>query len=169
MRPLDAEAIQAMKKLTGESTQPCPLYAFEFDDILVVTNNSIILQWPRDEVEECSQLSKLLDTRSDKLAADHAKNLSAEHWSIPVFREGGKFIDAKEVDPEDDELGQIVYTYRRSRIRYGWYNFSIVELFLDDPTYRIYVHSEFPIMRAMAVYDGDELVGAFMNNRQENE
>lgn len=169
MRPLDADAIQAMKKLAGDSTQPCPLYAFEFEDLVVVTNNGIILQWPRDLVEDCPRFSKLLDARNEELAKSHADNLSAEHWSIPVFREGGRFVDAQEVDPTDEELGQIVYTYRRSRIRYGWYNFSIVELFLDDPTYRIYVHKEFPIMRVMAVYEGDDLVGAFMNNKPDDQ
>ncbi len=166
MRPLTGKLIVRMKEILKDSTQPCPLYAVDNGYVIFVSNNSILLEWPADKVEEGPAYSKLLDNRSHKLAENQVQNLAK--WRDAIFKDG-KFVKAEEVEPEgEDEEGSIVYSYGDYRIPYSWTNFSIAELFIDEPIYKLWLVKNPTILFVIGVYDKKQLVGAFTNERVED-
>jgi hypothetical protein len=171
---LNAKGMAAFRKLVAEGTQPCPLYAVEVDTgAIIVTNQSILLEFPADQVEDCSQLHKLLASQKHELAKNVGNRLQDGEWRTTLFPAGGEIVeDAEEVDLTDEEREEdsdrFVYAWGKERIYYHWSNFEIAESFVEDPVYQMFVGPEghSPLMRLMVVFEDEHIVGVFTNNGQ---
>lgn len=170
MRPLDQESITTLRKILEGGPQPCPPYVVDYGHSVAVTNQSILLEWPTEDVDKgCAQYHKLVANTKHKLAVP---NKMAAGWREHLFHKGGKFVEVEEIDPtEDTAEGAFVYRYKRSLIEYDWTNFELVECFLEHPLYRVYVQPKTQNVDArlhmMAVFDQElnspHPVGVFSN------
>lgn len=168
MNPLDSKTILALRKVLNEGTQPCPPYAIEYDDSIIVTNQSWLMEWPKELVDlECAQFNKLLDGQKHELAKNVGGRLLERHWTEVLFDPAGKYVSVKEVEPED---GKIVMQYRNvQHLYYNWVNFEATEMFVPDASFKLYRQPPdqniADIMRMLVVYEDDKMVGVFANDQ----
>jgi hypothetical protein len=168
MRPLDDKAVLALTKVLKEGTQPCLPYAIEYESSIIVTNQSWLMEWPKELVDmKCSRFVKLFDNRKHKLATHTSQKLLDGHWTTVLFDEAGKYVKVQEEDPDDE--GRFIMRHRKELIPYSWVNFEATEMFLPDATYLLYKQPKnqdlAEIMRMLVIYEGDERVGVFANDR----
>lgn len=172
MKPLDEHAVLALQKILDQGTQPCPAYAIEYEDSVIVTNQSWLMEWPKDLVDmKCSRFNKLFANRKHKLAQNVSQKLLDGHWLDVLFDEAGKYVKVVEEDPGEDEEGKIVMRYRKDIIHYSWVNFEATELFVPDASYLLYRQPKSQdiadILKMLVIYEGDRRVGVFANDRSD--
>lgn len=177
MNPLDNQSILTLNRVLKQGTHRCPLFAVEYENSVVATNNAWLMEWPKDQVDmECPRLKKLFANRKHKAAIKGSTSLLDMHWRDKLFHKAGKYVSVKEDEPAvegyEEEDDAILIRYRKEVIPYNWVNFEATELFIPDADYRMYspprAQDMAKIMRLLVVYDSDErmeqLVGVFTNN-----
>jgi hypothetical protein len=171
LRPLNQDTIPVLRKILDQATQPCPPYVVDYGDTVIVTNQSLLIEWPSELVDrDCPQYNKLLLNGDNKLAAVKAR-LEEKDWRDVLFHPDGKFVDAKEIGPDEDEVGQdaVIFAERVvSRTYYHWTNIELVEFFITDPYYMRYKQPPeqdiAAIMHMLAVFQRDVgPIGVFAN------
>lgn len=166
--PLTSKALTILNKVIKEGTQRCPLYAVEYADTIIVTNNSWLLEWPKGLVhlsEKC--LNRLFSKSKHKLAKPQSDNLLKNEWRDLVFAGSGKFRSVSEAEPNEEwESGKFYFWQQRELLQYNWTNIEATEMFIPDAEYKVYRRpdDECGVLRTLAVYNGDRLVGAFTND-----
>lgn len=171
MNPLDQTTISALRKILSEGRQSCPPFPVIKKDVVIVTNGSILLEWPIADVDqECTQFHKLLSNLEHNLVPKDLEKVT--YWRAALFPKGGELVCVEEVDRrEGDDEGVLIYRHRASRIAYHWTNFELVELFLQYPKYVLFVQPKTEgvnqSIRMMAVLDQEVNhpfpVGVFAN------
>ena len=181
MEPLTEKGILFIKRKLKDAPQPCPVFAAERKKLILVTNGSVLLEWPAKLVDtNCPAFSKLLDNQQHKLAVNHVEGLTKRPWPDTVFNpEAGEFFETEESEPNKKEMRRflkdtpegeepyipIIYTSGTERVFYHPSSFDIVEQFVPRATYRLWRRRGDEIYRALGVFEGETLVGALANDR----
>jgi len=176
MNPLDNQSILALSRILKQGTYHC-LFAVEYENTIVVTNNAWLMEWPKHLVDMgCPRLEKLFSNCKHPTAAKGAEKLIKEHWKERLFHKSGKYANVEECEPvvegyeERDDV--ILIRCRKEIVPYSWVNFEAAELFVPDADYQLYRQPKEQnmdkIVRLLAIFDNDDrmgqLVGVFTNN-----
>ena len=174
MNPLDNRSILALSRILKQGTHKCPLFAVEYENSVVATNNAWLMECPKELVDmECPRLKKLFANRKHTDAVKGSSSLIETHWIDKLFHTAGKYVSVEEDEPfvegYEEEEDAILIRYRKEVIPYNWVNFEATELFAPDADYRMYrapkEQNMADIMRLLVVYDDDVgRVGVFTNN-----
>ena len=168
LTPLNNKTIGTLSKIVRQGTQACPLYAVEYENSIVVTNKSWLMEWPKELVDiGCSKLAQLFDNQNHKLAS--LKHIPGKYWTEAMFDDTGKYENVKEAEPEGALQDDKVFVrHRKEHIQYDWVNFEATEMVLPDAEYMLYKQPErqgiHHTLRILVVYDGKRKVGAFTND-----
>lgn len=185
---------KAMRHIMKQSTGAIGPFAVECEGHVIVTDGAFLLEWPTDQVErECRNFQKLLSNQEHAKTRNAVLRLQDRPWqdllefSAPDIR----IFEVAEVEPDPEERAKMaraakeaekdknglphaeyyrVYVQHRGRRRFHYSTslLALVEDFIEDPIYRMYVPANAAkdsIMRMMAVFEGKKLVGALANMR----
>jgi len=177
MKKLTSAGMLQLQKLHKDMVPPCPLFAVEYNHEgpwVLITNGQVALAWPRTKVDtECARYARLLAGQKDKMAKGHVRALCTGYWGTFLFYEKGTMKPAIEGEPEQlgKHAGEMVYTTTKgSKFYYSPSYIEMVEDFVEDPALMLYWAPKSQNLdrdlRTMAVYDGDQLVGAVANIRE---
>lgn len=174
MNPLDNRSILTLSRVLKQGTHKCPLFAVEYEDSVVATNNAWLMEWPKELVDmECPRLRKLFSNRKHKDAIKGSTSLLQTHWKNRLFHEAGKYLGVEEDEPSveghEESDDAILIRCRKEVIPYSWVNFEATELFVPDADYHMYkppkAQDMAEIMRLLVSYDDSgRRVGVFTNN-----
>lgn len=172
MNPLNQQTITAFKRAIKAAGKSCPLFAVVSKKTVMVTNGSVLLEWPREMVDEdCAAFSKLIDNKNHGSAAGAHQILSKTPWADVLFNpDKGKFLPARMMEPNDkelhhmkkDDVGLYVFTAGRSdhRVYYCHTSFNMIDLFVPNATYKVFRKEPDDVGQTLALFEEDVLVGA---------
>lgn len=171
VRPLNQDTIPVLRRILDQSTQPCPPYVVDYGDYVVVTNQSILIEWPSELVDrDCPQYQKLMVNGRHELAGVRSR-LEEKDWRDVLLHPDGRYLEVEEVGPDDEDVGgdAIIFQHKKvSHTHYHWTNIELVEFFITDPTYMRYKQPPeqniADIMHMLAVFQRDVgPIGVFAN------
>jgi hypothetical protein len=185
---LNSETITQLCKYLS-ATGSCSPVAIENrgERIVVVTNASMLLEWPFDLVDrKCQEYIDLLKAQKDPSTTNVVAKISGKHWAEVLFgKKGAKFIPATEQDPTEDEVAEMqkreaknpkrkrdrfqIFTTEKAviRYRYNWAYIEAAEYAVDNPTFKMFRMPKDPqysdALQMMAIYEGKGMIGAVAN------
>lgn len=196
MRPLDEETIRRLELYRAGVNQPCPLYVVDYENSIVVCDNTLLLEWPLDLVDtDCNRYRKLVKGCNHQYAK--YQEFYENHW-INALIGKGDIVMAEEVDPKPEEIayftqfkankngntvydehgepipvgGTVVFQADR-RCYYHAYYFDIIFHYVEDRQFGIYIpHPDDPVadfIRYLCVFEGADLVGVVCNQLYRDE
>lgn len=177
MLPLVGTVISELVKMKSSREGAYPLCAIEFEDSVIVTDNSMLFEWPKDQVDlESSQYRKLL------LSADahgSVKERFSRYWREWLIVDGD-LVEAVEAHPLQYELdyfhregGTVVFNLGPHRYYYHPVYHDMI-WFLSDgsPTCAVYLpgveDNTSSFLAYLCLVVGGMLVGVVCNQRMQN-
>jgi hypothetical protein len=171
-----------MQILREGVNQPCPLYMVDYEGSRAVCDNTLLLEWPIEDVEtDCNAYRKLVKGCSHQLS--NYSELVKAHWTDQLLGKGD-IVLAEEVDPRDAEIhyfrdnstgkGGTVVFQADKRCYYHAHYFDIVfEFVLQDLNFGIYIphpHDRVAqFIRYLVVFEGEHMVGVICNQLYRDE
>lgn len=172
MRPLNEQLIKQLLKLHEAVNTACPIYPVEYKHSVCLTDNSFLIEWPKELVELSEAYFKLYENCKSKLT--RWKEIEPTHWTKKLIVQD-RMTDSWKAPKADDENlasfrdigGAIPFMTRHGRWYYHTSYIGMIEASIEDPTYQVCLpvngQSISPDLRTLCAYDGQVITAAVID------
>jgi len=172
VEPLNSNLIKALVKEQKRVNTSCPLYPVEYKFSVCLTDNTIMIEWPKDMVELCEAYFDLFE--NCKNVRSLWERYEQAHWKKQFIRPNRMIpaVVGNMAGDENEELFDPIGGAQPFDTKTGrwYYHPAYIEMLIrvvPQATFKIYVPDEKQNMpkdvRLLSVFDEDEHVAVVLD------